>query len=214
MRTFRTLNCTRFVHPLHSAPVSAHIDFHNCRVPKARGIFLATSLRAFSATDCGKTLVEYLLRMFPTPCITRSIGMCIVKSLILYFHLIYLYFSPINQISFGISNLLSNNTTMYKSAPAKQISYSSIAKKEPLQPVKTQNNIPRPPLPRASSINKVDPKKAVSCKATETAISAGYRFKARNPEPDPRYPADQQLMVGPIPGQKNYLKLSVDVNWK
>lgn len=109
--------------------------------------------------------------------------------------------SPINQISFGISNLLSNNSTMYKSAPVKQISYSSIAKKEPLQPVKTQNNIPRPPLPRSSSINKVDPKKAaVSCKATETAISAGYRFKARNPEPDPRYPADQQLMVGPIPG--------------
>ena len=107
-------------------------------------------------------------------------------------------FSPINQISFGISNLLSNNSTMYKSAPVKQISYSSIAKKEPLQPVKTQNNIPRPPLPRASSINKVDNKKAVSCKATETAISAGYRFKARNPEPDPRYPADQQLMVGPI----------------
>ena len=89
---------------------------------------------------------------------------------------------------------------MYKSAPVKQISYSSIAKKEPLQPVKTQHNIPRPPLPRASSI-KADPKKAVSCKATETAISAGYRFKARNPEPDPRYPADQQLMVGPIPGK-------------
>ena len=115
----------------------------------------------------------------------------------------HLIFSPINQISFGISNLLSNNSSMYKSAPVKQISYSSIAKKEPLQPVKTQNNIPRPVLPRASSINKVDPKKAphVSCKVTETAISAGYRFKARNPEPDPRYPADQQLMVGPIPGE-------------
>ena len=118
----------------------------------------------------------------------------------LFYVLISNIFSPINQISFGISNLLSNNSTMYKSAPVKQISYSSIAKKEPLQPVKTQHNIPRPPLPRASSI-KADPKKAVSCKATETAISAGYRFKARNPEPDPRYPADQQLMVGPIPGQ-------------
>jgi len=108
--------------------------------------------------------------------------------------------SPINQISFGISNLLSNNSSLYKSAPVKQISYSSIAKKEPLQPVKTQNNIPRPPLSRPNSINKVDPKKVVSCKVTETAISAGYRFKARNPEADPRYPADQQLMVGPIPG--------------
>jgi len=108
--------------------------------------------------------------------------------------------SPINQISFGISNLLSNNSSMYKSAPVKQISYSSIAKKEPLQPVKTQSNIPRSTLPRPSSIHKADPKKAVSCKVSETAISAGYRFKARNPEPDPRYPADQQLMVGPIPG--------------
>ena len=37
--------------------------------------------------------------------------------------------------------------------------------------------------------------------STETALSAGYRFKARNPEPDPRYPADHQLMVGPIPGE-------------
>ena len=60
---------------LNSVPVLSHTDFHDCRVPKARGIFLATSLRAFSATVCGKTLVEYLLRMFPTPCITRSIGM-------------------------------------------------------------------------------------------------------------------------------------------
>ena len=132
-----------------------------------------------------------------------------VKTFILCFTMIYFpYCSPINQISFGISNLLSNNTTMYKSAPVKQISYSSIAKKEPLQPMKTQHNIPRPPLPRASSI-KADPKKAVSCKATETAISAGYRFKARNPEPDPRYPADQQLMVGPIPGKNSNYSISL-----
>ena len=40
-----------------------------------------------------------------------------------------------------------------------------------------------------------------STKVTETALSTGYRFHARNPEADPRYPSDQQLMVGPIPGK-------------
>ena len=75
-----------------------------------------------------------------------------------------------------------------------------MAKKEPLQPVKTLNNIPRPQPNKPTMINKnADPKK--QGKVTETALSAGYRFKARNPEPDPRYPSDQQLMVGPIPGK-------------
>ena len=117
--------------------------------------------------------------------------------------------SPINQISFGISNLLSNNAPMYKSAPVRQISYSSIAKKEPLQPMKPVNNIPSSAANKPTTVrninNKTDTKKfasnPVSTKVTETAISAGYRFKARNPEPDPRYPSDQQLMVGPIPGR-------------
>merc|ERR1712112_129096 len=73
------------------------------------------------------------------------------------------------------------------------------AKKEPLQPQKPQNII---------KINKPEPKKPAPpnivngqhVKVAETALAAGYRFKARNPEHDPRYPQDQQLMVGPIPG--------------
>ena len=113
---------------------------------------------------------------------------------------ICLFFSPINQISFGIGNLLSNsNSGLYKPAPV--ISYSSMAKKEPLQPVKTINNVPRPVLTKTLNKTSLDNKK--TGKATETALSAGYRFKARNPEPDPRYPADQQLMVGPIPGRRS-----------
>jgi len=107
--------------------------------------------------------------------------------------------SPINQISFGISNLLTHDTPLHKRAPVKQTSWSSIAKKEPLQPIKPTNNVQKPMATRI--IPKSDKSKGgVSVKATETALSAGYRFKARNPEPDPRYPADQQLMVGPIPG--------------
>lgn len=102
--------------------------------------------------------------------------------------------------SFGISNLLSNSTPHYKSAPVKQTSWSSIAKKEPLQPLKPTNNVQKPVPTRI--IPKSDKSKGgVSVKVTETALSAGYRFKARNPEPDPRYPSDQQLMVGPIPGE-------------
>jgi len=112
--------------------------------------------------------------------------------------------SPINQISFGISNLLSNNSNtspgLYKPAPVRQLSYSSMAKKEPLQPTKTIHNLPKqvPKTINKSIAAALDNKK--TGKVTETALSAGYRFKARNPEPDPRYPSDQQLMVGPIPG--------------
>ena len=89
-----------------------------------------------------------------------------------------------------------------------------MAKKEPLQPLKSQNNIPtHKPVARTNSlINKQELKKAVpSNKVTETALSAGYRFKARNPEADPRYPWDQQLMVGPIPGK--YLFYQVLHTW-
>lgn len=108
--------------------------------------------------------------------------------------------SPINQISFGISNLLTDNAPMYKSAPVGQISWSSVAKKEPLPgTIKTVKT----PAPRPSINNKIDNKKQAA-KSTETALSAGYRFKARNPEPDPRYPADHQLMVGPIPGHLDH----------
>ena len=81
----------------------------------------------------------------------------------------------------------------------KPTSWSSIAKKTPLQPIKPTNNALKP-APSRIILKNDKSKGGVSVKATETALSAGYRFKAKNPEPDPRYPADQQLMVGPIPG--------------
>ena len=81
----------------------------------------------------------------------------------------------------------------------KQTSWSSIAKKTPLQPIKPTNNAQKP-APSRIILKSDKSKGGVSVKATETALSAGYRFKAKNPEADPRYPADQQLMVGPIPG--------------
>jgi len=106
--------------------------------------------------------------------------------------------SPINQISSGISNLLKKESERHKTGPVRQLSYSSMAKKEPLQ---TNKPAPKPVARSISLINKPELKKALSStKVTETALSAGYRFKARNPEADPRYPCEQQLMVGPIPG--------------
>merc|ERR1712226_1026361 len=85
----------------------------------------------------------------------------------------------------------------------KVVSYSSIAKKEPLQP-QTANIIKPRPIPFAHY--KPEPKKAStpSVRVPETALMVGYRFKARNPEHDPRYPQDQQLMVGPIPGHLDH----------
>ena len=109
-------------------------------------------------------------------------------------------FSPITQISSGITNL---NLLVKESRPgfpgqsSKPISWSSIAKKEPLQTIKPQNNIPKP-LPKSY---KPKQEKTISTKVNESAVSAGYRFKAKNPEADPRYPAAHQLMVGPIPGK-------------
>merc|ERR1712098_259925 len=64
--------------------------------------------------------------------------------------------SPINQISFGISNLLTQEKPQYKTAPVRQISYSSIAKKDPLQPVKQTNNVPKKPLISKPSFNTID----------------------------------------------------------
>jgi len=108
--------------------------------------------------------------------------------------------SPINQISSGISNLLSDDF-LGRTGPVKQLSYSSMAKKEPLQTIKPQNNLPKHPVIRTNSdLRKLTP----THKVTESALSAGYRFKASHPEADPRYPCDQQLMVGPIPGQLDH----------
>ena len=190
------------------------LDTKNCwlRDPIwAPDIFLGRRT-AYSAASCGPTATDFPFRRTPTSptrFITPSIGRSVSQQWPRYHS--NPFFSPINQISFGISNLLSNNTPLYnKSAPAKQMSWSSVAKKEPLQPVKPLHNLPRQPAPapaRTSLNNKTDSKTKpghVSSKVTETAISAGYRFKARNPEPDPRYPSDQQLMVGPIPGELIY----------
>jgi len=117
---------------------------------------------------------------------------------------------PITQISMGMGSMGLGGSLLgqVKSksqtpAPTKAVSYSSIAKKEPLQP-QTANIIKPRPIP--CSLYKPEPKKpaAPSVRVPETALMAGYRFKARNPEHDPRYPQDQQLMVGPIPGHLDH----------
>jgi len=117
---------------------------------------------------------------------------------------------PVNQISMGMAgmglggNFLNHDrpTIKTQSAP-KSLSYSSMAKKEPLQPIKP--NIIKPKIPPLA-IHRAEPKKptAPSMRVAETALMAGYRFRASNPEHDPRYPADQQMMVGPIPGHLDH----------
>jgi len=103
--------------------------------------------------------------------------------------------NPINQISSGIGSLLREETNEPKKSINKTISYSAMMKKTPLTPNTQINNVkvlkPRP--------QKVVNKKPTA-KASESALSAGYRFKAKDPSPDPRYPSAHQLMIGPIPG--------------
>jgi len=117
---------------------------------------------------------------------------------------------PVNQISMGMAgmglggNFLNHDrpTIKTQSAP-KSLSYSSMAKKEPLQPIKP--NIIKPKIPPLA-IHRAEAKKptAPCMRVAETALMAGYRFRASNPEHDPRYPADQQMMVGPIPGHLDH----------
>jgi len=109
---------------------------------------------------------------------------------------------PITQISMGIQGLGFGGGLFHHakiSAPVtvpKVLSYSTMAKKEPLQPLQVQKtNIIRPKI-----ITKTTEPLTKIMKVAETAVMAGYRFRASNPLHDPRYPGDQQLMVGPIPG--------------
>jgi hypothetical protein len=106
--------------------------------------------------------------------------------------------SPINQISSGIGNLL--RVEEGKGETGKTLSYSAMIKKKDPLANNTQINNMKTEKPRAAVFLKGDRKTKECVKAAESALSAGYRFKAKDPVPDPRYPADQQVMIGPIPG--------------
>jgi len=130
--------------------------------------------------------------------------------------------SPINQVSAGIGSLLSGDARAPRPyggtgddlrarvggvhARSRQPSYSAIMKKQPLSNNTQFNNVKaneicQEKLLRTTSSNKIDTRKTVAVKVSESALASGYRFKSKEPSPDPRYPKDQQLMIGPIPGQ-------------
>jgi hypothetical protein len=115
---------------------------------------------------------------------------------------------PITQISSGLAGLgggLLGQARRQGSAPApRTLTYSSIASKQPLQPQKPNINKPKQPQP-TPTIFKSDSKSKITCsRVSETALMAGYRFRASDPQHDPRYPQDQQMMVGPIPGHLDH----------
>ena len=163
---------------------------NSCGALSPEGVSLSNANMIYNTIDRYSNQTSKVIKMFPL-------------SLILPFH------SPINQISSGISNLLSDDF-LGRIGPVKQLSYSSMAKKEPLQTIKPQNNLPKHPVIRTNSdLRKLTP----THKVTESALSAGYRFKASHPEADPRYPCDQQLMVGPIPGGCFFSVCVTAENW-
>jgi len=103
--------------------------------------------------------------------------------------------SPINQISTGFCNLWNKDDRIQDS---KRMSYSAMIKKDPFPT--NANNIKVEKISTVRPVQAKTTEKPRTGKVTETALAAGYRFKAKDPVADPRYPGDQQLMVGPIPG--------------
>jgi len=97
--------------------------------------------------------------------------------------------NPVDQISTGMKNLL-NEVASSRPMP----SYSAITRKSPTsdppQSVKPPTIKPRP--------------KSTSPVTTPSTASTPYRFVSKNPVADPRYPACQQLMLGPIPGHLDH----------
>lgn len=112
--------------------------------------------------------------------------------------------SPVNQISTGIGNLLrpesqrnQNNRATQRPPLKPSMSYSAITRKEPIS--SSQIKVSENPLP--APMNKPSVK---LMKSAPSAFSATYRFRSKSPHPDTRFPADQQLVIGPIPGHLDH----------
>jgi len=116
-----------------------------------------------------------------------------------------------------ISNQLCNVDMNKQPNSPKKISWSQIAKKPASE---TYPTISRPlptfeeakPLPvkkpLAASKPSLDEVKDDSLVAMTNKHGKGkYWFKSGCPTPDPRWPAKQQLMIGPIPGDVEYATL-------
>lgn len=108
--------------------------------------------------------------------------------------------SPVNQISNGIANLLrpesqwnQNNRAAQKPQIKKPMSYSAMTRKDPI----STSQIKVVETPRPAPLYKLAAKVA---KPASSAITTSYRFRSKSPHPDTRFPADQQLVIGPIPG--------------
>lgn len=112
--------------------------------------------------------------------------------------------SPVNQISNGIGNLLrpesqwnQNNRAAQKPPLKASMSYSAITRKDPI----STPQIKVVETPRPAPLYKLAAKVV---KPTSSAITTSYRFRSKSPRPDTRFPADQQLVIGPIPGHLDH----------
>jgi len=73
------------------------------------------------------------------------------------------------------------------------ISYSAAASKPALPQARPPTKPPTRAVARPKEVEVV-------AKAAVSATMAGYQFLPTNPQPDPRYPVELQVVVGPIPG--------------
>ena len=83
---------------------------------------------------------------------------------------------------------------------SKPLSYSFAASKTP-----PPSASPPPPLPAVKKVVKEEVKPVVERAqpvqpGVMTAVEVGYKLNYRQPKPDPRFKADTQMMMGPLPG--------------
>ena len=83
----------------------------------------------------------------------------------------------------------------------KPLSYSFAASKTPPPPPSVS-----PPPPPPVVVKKVvkeevkQPERVLPAQPGVTAVEVGYKLNYRQPKPDPRFKADTQMMMGPLPG--------------
>ena len=81
---------------------------------------------------------------------------------------------------------------------SKPLSYSFAASKTP-----PPSASPPPPPPVVKKVIKEEAKpaeRALPVQPGVTAVEVGYKLNYRQPKPDPRFKADTQMMMGPLPG--------------
>merc|ERR1719309_30113 len=110
---------------------------------------------------------------------------------------------PFSKIISSPPPLSSHAPIIQPPVGSKPISYSSIASKpavaKEIQKLASPAKQQQPPQSRRPPSGNGESTSSAAGRAAGAAMTEKYRFRHKNPTPDPRFPAGCQLMIGPIP---------------